>query len=1043
MLARTIPLAKKEDHLSAGDSRPITILGSVYRLWSKVTCSALMRHMLQHLPETITGMIPHRGAQQAMFKQQWMLEAAQHSGEQIQGVTLDLRKCFNTIDRRKVCALMIMLQFPLRVVSMWYFSLCQLQRYWDLGTFHSEPLPSSTGCPEGDGMSVIVMILLCLVWTTGLQFDVPDAKPAAYADNWTWNGHEGVHAGAAQFTITCCKYFGLSVDWGKTWLWSTDHGCTNRVLDSLCAIPGIPRLQVKNRSEDLGSQVTYNGNAALGSLLKRFEKAAARLARLQRAPWNVTVKAHMVKVSIYPTAFYGAELILVPVRQLNLLRTQVCAAILGFGSKSANPAILLHCLHKGVFDPHIQVVLQALRHAKRFLHGASDKDRELFLHIASRHGTTFKVQGPASAFREYLARIGIQCDAKGNLHVGQFPVVNLLDESLLTIERLILLEWQKDLLVLHTDRSHIGRSLPVDREAMLRQLASRTPQDRLLLLREMSGGFQTRHQQQMWDTNTEALCEWCQQEEDTREHRTFRCTGFANVREPFRDLLASLEEDFPFMCHLPAQRREPTAEMVEILHMSMPKPVIDQDTCKQLVDLYGDAMPCFFTDGSSFSQDHPSARHRSYSVVADLAVHDDRRREMAQMCTLQSGPPPTFQVIALGRLRGRQQIPRAEFAAVLCVMAHFAQAVIFTDSAAVIAIVKRWRRNPVLLDWALHPDFDLVRELASLLSPDHILCKVKAHQDIDKVPDLVRRYRAWGNYVADKAAVEANRTLLPEVAGILRNHVAQYQQSFSSMGRFLDYLVKLHVARTVTPGRDRRLPDGPTRVELFHAARNWRPRQIWAGPDQIDESMLGISTWGLQLMWAVQQWIMSCSWPLSEEDSPMDRPVGISWAEISLAIVLQYGAWLPLRRQSHTGQTFLFQPRSTEEALRMKTSLGEQARTASILVTQFRSLVNCEVIPDFRGGKVRSLMMFGFGETIGGLPRRPSYEHQDQVCDLIHSYVQERPKSLAGLPQLDLSHTEFDVWPECFEIFHQPWLAQNRQLAAAQKAMQSIRSVKT
>lgn len=123
-----------------------------------------------------------------------------------------------------------------------------------------------------------------------------------------------------------------------------------------------------------------------------------------------------------------------------------------------------------------------------------------------------------------------------------------------------------------------------------------------------------------------------------------------------------------------------------------------------------------------------------------------------------------------------------------------------------------------------------------------------------------------------------------------------------------------------------------------------------------------------------------------------DRPAGISWAEVSVALARVYGAWLPARCQGAEGQTFLHQLRTSAEASAMQTTLGEQARTASILVMQYRWLVDKEVLPDAGGGKVRSLLAFGFSETIRGLRHRPSYPAQSEVCDIMLAYVRRWPQ---------------------------------------------------
>lgn len=103
LVALTIPLGKEHHAHSPAKTRPITVLSLVYRLWSKVVTSQVLKHWTQHIPEYIIGFIPGRSPQNEMIKIQHQFEVSHFNFEtgaiQWQGVTLDLVKCFNLIPR--------------------------------------------------------------------------------------------------------------------------------------------------------------------------------------------------------------------------------------------------------------------------------------------------------------------------------------------------------------------------------------------------------------------------------------------------------------------------------------------------------------------------------------------------------------------------------------------------------------------------------------------------------------------------------------------------------------------------------------------------------------------------------------------------------------------------------------------------------------------------------------------------------------------------------------------------------------------------------
>ena len=116
MLARTVPIPKKEV-LTPENCRPITILATLYRLWGKVCARRCLQHFAQLMPRSITGMLPARGALTATYIMQTLLETQRKTDVNITGLTLDLRKCFNLLNRSKVQLLLHALGIPMKLVQ--------------------------------------------------------------------------------------------------------------------------------------------------------------------------------------------------------------------------------------------------------------------------------------------------------------------------------------------------------------------------------------------------------------------------------------------------------------------------------------------------------------------------------------------------------------------------------------------------------------------------------------------------------------------------------------------------------------------------------------------------------------------------------------------------------------------------------------------------------------------------------------------------------------------------------------------------------------
>lgn len=96
---------------------------------SRVTCSALVRFIHQTIPSEVTGLLPGRGAMQASYTPRpWVIEAAKATGQAIQGLTLDLTKCYNLIDRSRLLQLLVVMGVPEPLLRFWFMYVYVIAR---------------------------------------------------------------------------------------------------------------------------------------------------------------------------------------------------------------------------------------------------------------------------------------------------------------------------------------------------------------------------------------------------------------------------------------------------------------------------------------------------------------------------------------------------------------------------------------------------------------------------------------------------------------------------------------------------------------------------------------------------------------------------------------------------------------------------------------------------------------------------------------------------------------------------------------------------
>lgn len=310
MLAKTYPVPKKYEDLRPQDIRPITVLAQTFRLWSKVLTQHLLRTYAPSLPTQVRGFVPGQSATDASYVQQVIQEEAMRTGQGVSGFTLDLVKCYNTVNRQAVAYAVQHLQLPPQVTQQWIQSQDQITRIWAKGPVTSQPQTTHNGLTEGDPLAVLIMILIGTMWVQYSKAQVADIGLNIYADNWTWYAQDpSSHADMAQATHTMVQAFGMHIDWGKSWMWSSDPDHVQPFTEAVRPFSTSTELQEFTSSMDLGAQLTYRGPCKLGRYRDRLQEAERRLKIIQYLPYDLATKTHLVMTSVFPQVFYYAELI--------------------------------------------------------------------------------------------------------------------------------------------------------------------------------------------------------------------------------------------------------------------------------------------------------------------------------------------------------------------------------------------------------------------------------------------------------------------------------------------------------------------------------------------------------------------------------------------------------------------------------------------------------------------------------------------------------------------------------------------------------------
>ena len=504
-----------------------------------------------------------------------MIEIAKSRCQEVSGLTLDIKKCFNCNRHEAGRRLLLAMGLPPQRVNQFFHSIRRMQRYWEINGQSFGPIPAQCGFPEGDAHSVLVMLLIALLWSSNVQAKTSASFAAtAYADNWSWHtGKVQDHGPAAKTIVEVTRCCGLSIDWQKSWRWATDTTTAEKAWESIRGELSHHVVDRCHNAKDLGFQLHYSGVRELGSRKSRLEQGMKRLSRLALLPHDLSTKEHILRSSIYPAMFYGTDFFPVAIDTLSKVRTAAAEALVG-QSHSMSPTLVLFLTKGDVLDPEFSIMAQALRSATQWVSKQSFERQKAVFEVAAKFlGGTMRTQGPASTLKHYFQKLSWEIDRHGYAHTNGFTKCHLVKDGYPKLHHMLTQAWQQKLVVMMTS-GHSLYSMPdISSCDTVPILQTFSDTQRRQLLREISGAYQLEGQKAHWTEESDGSCPFCG-DVDSKQHRFQECAAFAHVREPFAMVLHQVEEEGLTIAQMPVIHSHADMQIHQLLHNQQPQAII-------------------------------------------------------------------------------------------------------------------------------------------------------------------------------------------------------------------------------------------------------------------------------------------------------------------------------------------------------------------------------------------------------------------------------------------------------------------------------------
>ena len=996
LVAITIPLGKEIGAHLPAKTRPITVLSLLYRLWSKVVTTQILKHWTQHLPGYIVGFIPGRSPQNEMVKIQHEFEVSHTNFEigatQWQGITLDLVKCFNLIPREPARRALLKAGVPEVMIRVWFDSLMQLVRYWKFGTSITESGLTTTGTPEGDTFSVLCCVAISRIWAHHLS--VNRVIPSCYADNWSWRSKtlesNLLALEATKDFTTVCR---LRIDWTKTWAWITYHNNKAAWKSAMRqALPRAATLHVVTSARELGYTMHYSKTQSRATQKQRHREALEQVLKIRKMPVPLQVKAQLLTDACLSKALSHTETYHVGAPWFKELRAAMSRTLVP-DRKITNPYLSVMLLSKYTIDPELYYIRQCIRTIRRFLTQADEDTTRQFLEIAAKHNLKpMQVHGPAGTLATSLIKLGWKVTVTGQIHTDTSLNLHLLQSPLASIMHCTIHAWMKNVSQIHLTRQ-AWRNLPVINRQDTVKIFMQLPQSQQNVVARFLTGSYMEPKQKEHVRDGPVFCEICNQDEDSLHHRLLECCHTEYVRQEYPLVTQFLESHDTCHLQLPIVYQDDHYDFnTWFFHQNWESEVNDQVLQQIKLENQQGIRSKIYSDGTCRNPTSPTFRRAAYALVFHHEIPLQRCQELVREYWITKNLPDSFQVLSTGQCTDFQSITRAELSAAMVLLQQKVVTTLFTDSQYVVDVCEKMGHILDAAHMQAWPNFDVLLQMwNNLQQGTTTIVKIKSHA-ISEDDSHIETMNKLGNEAADTAARETLKHL--DMVTPMHKNYTEHKEYLDMVQQQMQYRYHIQVARA----KCLQQKDTQNQPQMYLSYQTQQDRLMqWKWDDgrkydfdDNDFEQLQNNLWGTTISHRILTWLTTLTWPTQLSDA---QTTGITWYELAVNFqtVMQCGL---LINAGHTGNQFL--PRRLAIGSH-EWPYSKQVAAFERVITTMQKLLRKDILP-LRRQMSNTLRLLGATHGKQGLKDRPQMMYQKETLQTILSHFRKNRGITADEP---------------------------------------------
>ena len=734
-------LSKIDGAFQVEQTRPITILSLVYRVWSRIYAAKFIKHVQGFLPDAIQGNRPGASSKWVSAHIQFQIESALAFEEGFHLVSLDLTKAYNLLSRIWIRECSSKFGVPPALSEAYLSFLNLLQRRFKVHGSLSEPVQSHVGVPEGCAYAVYNM--LQLNWYTLIHVERQQATQSSvvfinYVDNWLFHS---IQSHALEQSIrdvhSLAIWSNFRISGSKTWASSTCPG-TRKSMNSWVFNGNNPHVCLFKL--ELGSLLKFTRRLSSQDLSNRWSDGIQRIGRLVFTSWGTTRKVAVIRRGVFPQVFSGCELAHLSLSVLKKFRSKLNVAVHGPRTTSSHFLAPLFTDQED-YEPFLYVFrcrLTTLR-AMLFTFGYRELAK-LWDHYASidlnAHPT--KILGPLGFFIWGCQVLGWTSSQTLSFRTQEGSVLHLL-ETPESFWRLAAAQSWVNYCVKHARMKPELRPVHIPWLSFKSVASQKGFKECPLAVKCRTLGVLSGSALATIHNLEASKCEFCDQPEAGQMHLVLRCAKVQPLRDDPRFQSLRDASTFTRCTGIPES-------VVPLQRGSVVAPRFRFVNNQERVYI------C--TDGSANPSAMPNVRLSSWAFV------------------VSHSPLGKFHPWASGVTPGSwHTIARAETFAVLAALECFRSVHIICDNKGVVSRLRFLLSNPFLpLKWRGHPNSDLWNSIAHLIisRPDGLIqvTKVKSHAPAIELQDPWVKWISLGN---DHADTLAKTTLSTHVTERLAN----------------------------------------------------------------------------------------------------------------------------------------------------------------------------------------------------------------------------------------------------------------------------------